>query len=48
MAFEALKAAQALNPNIGHYELGTFNVELGLLEPGLRELGRALEIDPDE
>ena len=45
-AFDALKAAQALNPNIGHYELGSFYVELGLLEPGLRELGRALEIDP--
>ena len=45
-AFEALKNAQALNPNIGHYELGSFYVELGLLEAGLRELGRALEIDP--
>ena len=45
-AFDALKAAQALNPNIGHYELGSFYVELGLLERGLRELGRALEIDP--
>ena len=45
-AFEALKKAQALNPNVGHLELGTFYVELGLLEPGLRELGRALEIDP--
>ena len=45
-SFDALKAAQALNPNIGHFELGSFYVELGLLEPGLRELGRALEIDP--
>ena len=45
-AFDALKAAQAINPNIGHYELGGFYVELGLLEPGLRELRRALEIDP--
>ena len=45
-AFEALKKAQALNPNIGHYELGSFYVELGLLEAGLREFGRALEIDP--
>ena len=45
-SFDALKAAQALNPNIGHFELGAFYVELGLLEPGLRELRRALEIDP--
>jgi TolB-like protein/Tfp pilus assembly protein PilF len=45
-AFEALKKAQTLNPNIGHYDLGGFYVELGLLEPGLRELRRALEIDP--
>jgi TolB-like protein len=45
-AFEALKKAQALNPNIGHYDLGSFYVELGLLEAGLRELRRALEIDP--
>ena len=45
-SFDALKAAQALTPNIGHFELGAFYVELGVLEPGLRELGRALEIDP--
>jgi TolB-like protein len=45
-SFDALKSAQALNPNIGHYELGSFYVELGLLQPGLRELNRALEIDP--
>jgi adenylate cyclase len=45
-AFDALKAAQAINPNIGHHELGDFLTELGLLQAGLREYERALEIDP--
>jgi tetratricopeptide (TPR) repeat protein len=34
------------NPNVGHFELGSFYAHMGLLEQGLRELRRALEIDP--
>jgi TolB-like protein len=45
-AFEALKAAQAINPNVGHYELGTLYAHVGMLDAGLRELERAIEIDP--
>ena len=45
-SFEALKAAQAINPNIGHSELGTLYAHVGMLEAGLRELERAIEIDP--
>ncbi len=45
-AFEALKAAQALNPNVGHSELGTLFGHVGLLDAALRELNRAIEIDP--
>jgi tetratricopeptide (TPR) repeat protein len=45
-AFEELRAAQSISPNVGHYELGSFLAELGLLERGLKALRRALEIDP--
>jgi serine/threonine protein kinase/tetratricopeptide (TPR) repeat protein len=45
-AFEALKAAQAINPNVGHGELGTFYAHVGMLNAGLSELERAIEIDP--
>lgn len=45
-AFEALKAAQAINPNVGHYDMGDLLAEAGLIEPALRSLRRAIEIDP--
>jgi eukaryotic-like serine/threonine-protein kinase len=45
-AFEQLRTAQRLNPNVGHFEMGGFLAHLGLVEPALRELRRALEIDP--
>jgi eukaryotic-like serine/threonine-protein kinase len=45
-AFEELRTAQRINPNVGHFELGELYTHVGLLEQGLRELRRALEIDP--
>jgi eukaryotic-like serine/threonine-protein kinase len=45
-AFEELRTAQRLNPNVGHFEMGLFLAHLGFVEPALRELRRALEIDP--
>ena len=45
-AFEALRAAQAINPNVGHYDMGELLGEAGLLEPALRYLRRAIDIDP--
>jgi TolB-like protein/Tfp pilus assembly protein PilF len=45
-AFEELRAAQRLNPNVAHGELGSFYAHLGMIEPARRELTRALEIDP--
>jgi tetratricopeptide (TPR) repeat protein len=45
-AFEALQAAQAINPNVGHYDMGSLLAEAGLIEPGLRYLRRAIAIDP--
>lgn len=45
-AYEALEAAQRLNPNIGHGELGALYAHVGMLDQALRELERAAEIDP--
>ena len=45
-AFDAVRKAQQLNQSIGHYELGQFYAHLGMVKPALRELRRALEIDP--
>jgi TolB-like protein len=45
-AYQALRAAMAINPNVGHYEMGSLLAEAGLIEPALRYLRRAIEIDP--
>lgn len=45
-AFQALRMAQRLNANVGHYELGVLYGHLGLLDEAERSLLRALEIDP--
>jgi tetratricopeptide (TPR) repeat protein len=45
-AFESLRKAQTINSNVGHYDLGSLLAETGLLEPALRALRRAIEIDP--
>jgi TolB-like protein/tRNA A-37 threonylcarbamoyl transferase component Bud32 len=45
-AFEALKSARAINPNIGHAEFGDFYYHMGMLDAAVRELNRAIEIDP--
>lgn len=45
-AYKALRAAQALNPNVGHYDMGQLLSEAGLPEAAIRFLRRALEIDP--
>ena len=45
-AFEELRTAQRINPNVGHLELGTFYAHVGLVDAAMRELQRALEIDP--
>ena len=45
-AFESLRKAQMINPNVGHYDVGALLAETGLLEPALRALRRAIEIDP--
>ena len=45
-AIRELKVAQTLNPSVGHWEMGALYDHLGLLEPALREIRRALEVDP--
>jgi TolB-like protein/Flp pilus assembly protein TadD len=45
-AIQELRLAQQLNPSIGHEHLGILLAHLGLEEPALRELKRAIEIDP--
>ena len=45
-AFEALKAAQAANPNIGHPELGMLYAHVGMPDDAKREVDRAIELDP--
>jgi tetratricopeptide (TPR) repeat protein len=45
-AFEALKAAQRLNPNVGHFELAGLYVHVGMIDHALRAFQRAIEIDP--
>ncbi len=45
-AIQELRLAQELNPSIGHEHLGILLAHLGLEEPALRELRRAIEIDP--
>jgi serine/threonine protein kinase/TolB-like protein/Flp pilus assembly protein TadD len=45
-AIRELRRAQQLNPNESHGELGMLYFHLGLEEPTLRALQRALEIDP--
>jgi TolB-like protein/tRNA A-37 threonylcarbamoyl transferase component Bud32/Flp pilus assembly protein TadD len=45
-AFQALRMAQRLNANAGHYELGVLYGHLGLIDEAERSLRRALEIDP--
>jgi tetratricopeptide (TPR) repeat protein len=45
-AIQELQFAQKLNPSIGHEHLGILLAHLGLEEPAIREMRRALEIDP--
>jgi serine/threonine-protein kinase len=45
-AFEALKAAQRLNPNVGYFEMAGLYAHVGLIEPALLAFQRAIEIDP--
>ncbi|MGH8630019.1 MAG: hypothetical protein ACREU7_04535, partial [Burkholderiales bacterium] len=45
-AIRELQQAQQLNPSIGHSQLGVLYSHLGLVEPAVRRLERALEIDP--
>ena len=45
-AIQELLAAQQLNPNIGHIELGHLYQHIGLEDLADREFQRALEIDP--
>jgi TolB-like protein/Tfp pilus assembly protein PilF len=45
-AVRALKAAQRLNPNLGHADLGYLYYHLGLPDLAERALRRALDIDP--
>jgi len=45
-AVREFRTAQSLNPSIGHTEAGTVYYHLGLEEPAMRELNRAMEIDP--
>jgi TolB-like protein/Tfp pilus assembly protein PilF len=45
-AFEELKKAQQMNPNVGHWELGAFYGHFGMVEAAMRALERAAEIDP--
>ncbi len=41
-----LQLAQQLNPNAGHIQMAHLYAHLGLANPALRELQRAMEIDP--
>ena len=41
-----LQLAQRLNPNAGHIQMAHLYAHLGLENPALRELQRAMEIDP--
>ncbi len=45
-AIEELQLAGKLNPSVGHEHLGILLAHLGLEEPAIRELRRAIEIDP--
>ena len=45
-AIEELLLAQELSPSVGHEHLGILLAHLGLEEPAIRELRRAIEIDP--
>ncbi|HMC77930.1 MAG TPA: protein kinase [Vicinamibacterales bacterium] len=45
-AYDALRAAQAINANVGEYDMGNLLAEAGLIEPAIRHLRRAIEIDP--
>ncbi len=45
-AVRELMIAQKLDPSAGHSELATIYYHLGLEQPAVRELRRALEIDP--
>ncbi len=45
-AVRELRAAQGLDPSVGHLELGTLYYHIGLEAPALREMNRAMEIDP--
>jgi serine/threonine-protein kinase len=45
-AIEELQLAQKLNPSVGHEHLGILLAHLGLEEPAIREIRRAVEIDP--
>lgn len=45
-AIEELQLAQKLNPSVGHEHRGVLLAHLGLDEPALREMRRAMEIDP--
>ncbi len=45
-AIQELRLAQQLNPSIGHEHLGILLAHIGMEEPALREMRRAMEIDP--
>jgi tetratricopeptide (TPR) repeat protein len=45
-AFEALKAAQRVNPNVGHFEIAALYMHVGMVDQMLRASQRAIEIDP--
>jgi tetratricopeptide (TPR) repeat protein len=45
-AYEALRAALAINPNVGEYDMGSLLAEAGVIEPALEHLRRAVAIDP--
>ena len=45
-AIREVLLAQQLNPNVGHAELGFLYMHAGLEDSAVRELQRALEIDP--
>ncbi|MCL4522379.1 MAG: protein kinase [Acidobacteria bacterium] len=45
-AVQELQLAQQLNPSVGHEHLGILFAHIGLEEPAVREMRRAIEIDP--
>src|SRR5262249_42659670 len=47
-AVREFRSAIGLNPSVGHAELGTIAYHLGVGDPALRELRRAMEIDPED